>query len=318
MGYHAAKEMVRRGYQVSILALPPMPADGLFSADIPIHLKDLGTLSDMELLNFLSGMDAVVFAAGVDDRVTPKSPAYPFFKKHNVDPVCRLARLCAGAGVGKLIILGSYFAHFDRIWPELRLREHHPYIRSRVEQAASAITEAGDRLVVVSLELPYIFGTMPGRTPLWKPLIRYVLSRYPLFYPRGGTTCVTVRQVAQAICGAVERIHESGCIPVGGENLAWSALLDKIMKLGGVTKHVITLPDWIVLIGAWLIRTLHKLQGRESGLEPVRFVRLQTSETYLDASISQGLLGYESGGLDEALKDTMSASIQSKSTNRIS
>ena len=43
------------------------------------------------------------------------------------------------------------------------------------------------------LELPYIFGSMPGKAPLWKPLIRYILSPFPLFYPAGGTTCVSVQ-----------------------------------------------------------------------------------------------------------------------------
>lgn len=60
----------------------------------------------------------------------------------------------------------SYFAYFDRIWPEMRLAEHHPYIRSRKGQEAQSLEAAMPDLQLCILQLPYIFGSMPGRAPL--------------------------------------------------------------------------------------------------------------------------------------------------------
>ena len=305
LGYHATRRLLERGHRVNILALPPLPADGLFPPDVNILLRDINQLSDEELVDLLRGNKALVFAAGVDDRVTPKTPAYPFFHKHNVETTRRIAQLARRAGVKKFIILGSYFAYFHRQWPQLELTRHHPYIRSRVEQTRAAVEAGGNEMAVITLELPYIFGVMPGRMPLWKPLVRYALSRWLLFYPRGGTTCVTVTQVAQAICGAVEVGEAGACYPIGGENLSWVELLTRITRFGGHKKKVITLPDWTVKMGAGLLRLVHSARGVESGLEPAAFIRLQTSETYIEPALSQRVLGYESGGLDEALKETV-------------
>lgn len=305
LGYHATRRLLERGHRVNILALPPLPADGLFPPDVNILLRDINQLSDEELVDLLRGNKALVFAAGVDDRVTPKTPAYPFFHKHNVETTRRIAQLARRAGVKKFIILGSYFAYFHRQWPQLELTRHHPYIRSRVEQTRAAVEAGGNEMAVITLELPYIFGVMPGRMPLWKPLVRYAVSPWPLFYPRGGTTCVTVTQVGQAICGAVEVGESGACYPIGGENLSWVELLARITRFGGREKKVITLPDWFVRVGAWLLKLVHSIRGVESGLDPVEFIRLQTSETYIEPALSQRVLGYEPGGLDAALKETV-------------
>ena len=152
LGYYAVRELNRRGHHVSILALPPLPAEGLFPAETTIELADLNVMADADILALLKGNDAVVYAAGADDRITPKAPSYPYFYKHNVEATRRLIGLARQAGVKKAVILGSYFVYFDRIWPKLKLKEHHPYIRSRVEQEETAIAAGGEEMAVMILE----------------------------------------------------------------------------------------------------------------------------------------------------------------------
>lgn len=63
--------------------------------------------------------------------------------------------------------------------------------------AAPALSFADDDFSVGVLELPYIFGTQPGRKPVWVFLVEQVRQmKGATLYPRGGTTMVTVRQVA--------------------------------------------------------------------------------------------------------------------------
>jgi dihydroflavonol-4-reductase len=307
LGYYATLELISRGHKVSIIALPPAPAPGLFPSNVEIHLEDLNALSDNQLEELLKGQDALVFAAGVDDRVTPRKPAYPFFYKHNVESVRRLFTIAKHAGLKKGIVLGSYFAYFDRAWPKLQLSRHHPYIRSRVEQTRAAIEAGGDELAVSVLELPYIFGSMPGRTPLWKPLIAYIQSGFPLFYPAGGTACVTVQQVAKAIRGAVENGTAGERYPIGGTNLSWVELLGLLGQVTGKKKKVITLPTWIVKTGAWILKITHSLKGLESGLDLVEFIKLQTSFTYLDPGHVQKELDYPNENIVHALEETVEA-----------
>jgi len=305
LGYHATLELLKRGHRVSVLALPPLPVPDLFPASVSIQFGNLNLMDDDAVVSLLSGQDAVVFAAGADDRVTPIRPAYPYFYKQNVEPVKRLASLGRKTGLKKLVILGSYFAYFDRTWPRMKLSTWHPYIRSRVEQTRAAIEAGGDQVAVMTLELPYIFGTMPGRLPLWKPLIKYVASNLPLLYPRGGTTCVTVTQVAQSTAGAVERGEAGKCYPVGGENLTWEQLLQKFVAAAGKRKRVIILSDGLVRLGTRLVKLLHQFQGREGGLDPVRFVELQTANTFIDPAESQFILGYSPADLDAAIRETV-------------
>ena len=130
-----------------------------------ILLRDVGNLDDQESGALLSGFEAVVFAAGADDRTAPQSPAANFFYEANVRSSVRMTAAAMRAGVQRFVLLGSYFTHFDREWPEMKLAEHHPYINSRKQQLELATIVAGTDMALVVLELPYISSSMPGAIP---------------------------------------------------------------------------------------------------------------------------------------------------------
>ncbi len=306
IGYHATHELLARGHQVRTLSLPPLPVDGLLPSGVDVRLGDFNALSDEAILDLFEGCQGVVFAAGADDRVTPRAPAIDFFRSANVAPTRRFFRLARQAGAARGVLLSSYFAHFDRQRPEMQLSDHHPYIRSRREQAEAAFEVCGQDLSLAVLELPYIFGRMPGRRPLWCPLIRYLRSPLPwIFYPRGGTAMVSVGSVAAAIAGALEKDVPAGFYQIGDENLTWQAFLARLGRAARVQKPVVTLPDGLVRLGLRGVHWLHKLRGREGGLSPVPFLALQTAETFFDPAPAHETLGFTGGDLDEAFRDTV-------------
>ncbi len=308
LGYYATLELLRRGHQVSTLALPPAPPEGLLPAEVSVQIGNFNDLGDQEIIELFKGCDGVVFAAGADDRVTPKAPADKFFYQANVVSARRFFRLAQESGVRRGVLLSSYFAHFARIWPEMQLEEHHPYIRSRVEQEAAVLEYSGDGLDVMILELPYIFGQMTGRTPIWKPLVDYLHWPLPwVFYPQGGSAMVSVDHVAQAVAGALEQGVGGQRYLIGDENLTWKAFLTQLAAAAGWRKEIITLPNWIVRIGLFGVKLLHHLQGREGGLDPVSFLALQTRDTFFDPVQAQTALGFSGGGLDEAFRETVEA-----------
>ncbi len=308
LGYYATQELLSRGHQVRTLALPPAPPEGLLPPEVSVSIGDFNALSDQEVIALFEGYDGVVFAAGADDRVTPKAPASEFFYHANVVSAQRFFRLARAAGVRRGVLLSSYFAHFARIWPEMKLAEHHPYIRSRLEQEDAVLAASGDGLEVMILELPYIFGQMPGRIPIWKPLVDYVHWPLPwVFYPKGGSAMVSVEHVAEAIAGALEQGEGQTRYLIGDENLTWQEFLTRLASAAGWRKKVISLPTWIVRIGLFGVQILHKLQGREGGLDPVSFIDLQTRNTFFDPIPAQIALGFSGGGLDPAFKETVKA-----------
>lgn len=308
IGTHATHALIEKGHQVSTLALPPAPTEGRLPVEVSVTLGDFNQLSDEEVAALMQGCQGAIFAGGVDDRVTPRAPAYPFFHQMNVLPTARFFRLAVQAGVERGVLLSSYFAHFARIWPELALAEHHPYIRSRIEQEAAALDAAGSQLDLSILQLPYIFGSSPGSVPLWKPILDYLHWPLPwVFYMQGGSAMVAVESVAGAVVGALEKGQNGERYLVGDENLTWTEWLKRLMAMMGQDKPIVTLPGWLIRVGLWGLAGWHRLRGLEGGLDPVHFLDLQTRRTFFDPHPAQQALDFSGGILDQAFQETLRA-----------
>ena len=306
LGYYTCLELLKKGHKVSTLAHIPPPEALDFPGEVTLAIADMNKMSDEQLLSHLQGMDGLIFAAGIDDRVVPKAPAYPFFYEGNVVATERILRLAKQAGVKRAVIFSSYFVACHRMVPEMKLAEKHPYIRSRVEQIDAGIAVAGDEMVVNFLALPYIFGALPGRMPLWEPLLKYLESKGSwIFYPAGGSAMVAVQEVASAAVGALERGENGRLYEVAVENLTWVEFLTRLGAFLNKPKKILTLPKWVVKFGAALVSLHYKLKGKESGLNLVPFVDLQTRNAFLDLESAPKALVYEHADLQEAFEATV-------------
>jgi len=307
LGYHAIQEFLGKGWHVTAVGLPPAPPASLYPERVKMIIQNIEHLRDDELLDILHGHDALVFAAGLDDRHTLPKPAYPLFQHANVETPRRLLILAVRAGVRRAVVLGSYFSHFNRAWPELKLAEHHPYIRSRVEQEQAVTSVPGMDTCV--LELPYIFGQLPvqGWKPLWAPLIGYICKTPIVFYMNGGSACVSAQTVGKAILSAIEQGQPGTCYQVCDENLTWTELLSRLGRADGRKIRVVSLPRWLIHIGLYATWSLHAIQNKEAGLDLRRFAPLQTAKTFLDPEPARKALGYGPGDLDQAFRETIAA-----------
>lgn len=212
LGQHIGAELSKRGHQTQTLARRAVPGSTTISGDIQ-------RLSEDEWAVRLGGFDGVVLAAGVDDRQVPRAPADRYFGEGNVEPLRRMLPAARKAGCRRMVVCGSYFAALHRSHPEWRLAGHHPYIRSRVSQAELALEQNGGQLAVAVLEIPWTFGSVAGRRPLWAPMVPWLRSRLPLLaLATGGTAVSSAVTVGQAAAGALERAAE-GRFPVADANL---------------------------------------------------------------------------------------------------
>jgi len=307
LGSEGAKELIRRGHKVSSIALPPIPAGAVLPPEMEITFGNYLEMSDSEVRKSMEGCDGFVFAAGVDERVEGPAPIYDMFKKFNITPLERLLRIAKECGVRHVVICGSYFAYFDRIWPEKQLYEFHPYIRSRVDQARMALSFAEENFDVAILELPYIFGTQPGRKPVWVFLVEQIRGmKKATLYPKGGTTMLTVRQVGQCIAGALERNKGGNNYPVGYYNLTWKEMLRIIHKYMGVPdKKIITIPTWMYTIGMKNIVKQQKAAGHEGGLNMVKFTDIMCANAFIDKDIIVNKLGVQPDDIDAAIGESI-------------
>ncbi len=308
LGYYATLEFLKRGHEVDTISLPDIELGDWFPKEVGVKYGNVFEMPHDEMVKLFEGYDGMVYAVGPDDRYIPKAPAYDFFHERLVVACGKVVEAARDAGVKKCAILNSYFAYFDRIMPELNLAERHPYIKCRVEQADLCIKIGGDKMDVMMLELPYIFGTMPERTPLWKEVfVDRVLGMRPwMFFFKGGSNMIAVEHIAEAIVGAIEQGKGGMRYTIGDENLTWKEWLKIIQKAAGIKRRIVTLPQWIGTIWGWSLRRKDKKEGKEGGLNhKFLFKDIQCREFFFDPTESQTELGYTGGGLEEAIIKTI-------------
>ena len=208
LGCEAATTLIKRGHQVTSVALPPLPEGAPIPEEMEIIFGDINKKSDEEIEKMLEGSDVFIFAAGVDERVEFPAPVMDYYYRFNIAPLERIFPLCKKAGVKRAVVLGSYFAYLNKIRPEMKLTERNPYMKSRMDQEKVCEDACDENFSACVLELPYIFGTQPGRKPVWTVLIEQIefMDKWPFtMYPKGGTAMLTCRQVGQVIAGAAEK-----------------------------------------------------------------------------------------------------------------
>lgn len=309
LGYHTTLELLRRGYTVTSLSLPPMPVEDLFPAEVENLLADVSALSDAELAEILAGRHAVVYAAGADERVIPDAPSAHFFYEANVRPVQRVARLARAAGVEKFVLFNSYTAEFAEQWPDLGYRTRNGYPRTRLAQEEIAYLEGDGAMDVMSLRLPYIFGTMPGRTPLWQMFIDLIRAQ-PGFVGvgAGSTSSVTVEQVAQATVGAIEHGEHGGRYPINGYNLTYLEFHRTICELiGRDPDEVGVVPLEVLLPVVAQHDAAAAAAGKEHGIHVSDSTRFNARNAVSDPALTQPVLRYADADVPAAIVETIQA-----------
>jgi dihydroflavonol-4-reductase len=307
LGSEGARELIRRGHKVLSMALPPIPSGSNLPPEMELILGNYLECSDDEICGYMRGCQGFVFAAGVDERVVGPPPIYDLFDKYNIQPLKRLLTIAKSCGVKHAVILGSYFAYFHHLYPQLELTKYHPYIRSRIDQESLALSFADDSFDVSVLELPYIFGTQPGRKPVWTFLVEQIRKMKGVtLYPKGGTAMVTIAQVGQCIAGALERSHGGTLYPVGYDNLTWVELLRIVHKYMGMPqRRIITIPTFLFRINAKNIIKQQAAAGHEGGLNMVEFTKLMTVNLFIDKKTIVEELGVQPDDIDRAIGDSV-------------
>lgn len=309
LGYYAGMEFLRRGYEVASLAIPDVNLEGWYPGEIHVVEGDVFTLSQDMLMDHFKGYYALVYAVGPDDRSVPDAPASLFFKEKLVETSARVFEAARRSGIKRAVLLGSYLSHFHRKWPQLKLAQRHPYIRARADQAEAVLEASGSEMETMILELPYIFGSMPNRIPLWKGVFfDRLLKMNPVFYPDGGSSMICVENVAEAIAGAVENGSGGTRYPVGDQNLRWKEMFSIMFRAIGVRRRFVHVPHWMAAVAGRVIMRRERRRDKEPGLNlALIFKDIISREFYLEAGSSAALLRHGSCDVKLAIADTARA-----------
>lgn len=315
IGYHAAKLFLERKVIVDSIALASeIILDDFYPKEIKLNYGNLFLMSEDEIMTLFShqSYDVLIYALGPDDRLIPQVPAYEFFYDKLVLEANKICNAAKKAGIKKCIICNSYFSYFDQLYKG-RLSKTHPYIKARVQQISILEKLASDDFEMIFLQLPYIFGIMPHRKPLWKEhfLDQFATLKAVVFPCGGGTAAIDVGGVAEYIYAAA-KFGTTGCYLVGQENFTYRKMIKIMMKASKDHRLFISLPGWLCAFWANKIHQNLLHQGLESGLHYGKLMtQIQNKRFYVDNKDTRLRLHFEElgffGGRDvsESIKTTI-------------
>lgn len=250
---------------------------GMIGGDIAIHLSEQGhdvtigsrkaplSTTPMAKMPFLagdyieggysrddlSGFEAVVFAAGQDTRHVGKGEdGAAYWERTNAVLVPQLFERMRDAGVACAINIGSFYPQAAP-----RLLEGNAYIRSRKasDEGVRALAAPGFR--VVSLNPPYMLGAVPGLDPRnFEKVAAYAdgqLPDIPVYAPPGGVNFMSIRSLAEATAGAIERGESGKAYLVGDENLTFRDYFQLYFQAFGKAVEVPVIDKPHPLIGSF-------------------------------------------------------------------
>lgn len=312
LGYHTAQLALKKGYEVASISLNDINLEGWYPKEIKTTFLDVFEASEDELVEVLKGYDYMIYSIGPDDRVSPPAPSYTFFHERLVNHAAKCFRAAERAGIKKSVVYNSYFAYFDRRDPEVKYAQKHPYIKCRVEQAETLLKQRKNMEVVV-LELPYIFGSMPERMPLWKDVFldRFVNGFKVIFFPKGSTTMTSVSHIAEAGIGAIEYGKDGERYPIGDQNKSYDFMVNEMTKavLNGKPRKIIHPPVCLCAMGGQMVANKEKRKGNETGLNfKLVMKEIMSKDVVIEESVMNQVneeLHISRGGLEEAIKETM-------------
>lgn len=314
LGQHAAVALLERGHEPTLVGtghdVELLPGLGA----VPRVRLDAFASPEALLRSVFEGHEALIYALGPDDREPRPAPAASFFQRMLVEQTERILTAAREAGVTRAAVCGSYFATWERMHAGTGFADRHPYVRARVDQTRRAVAagggQAGGGVDVCVLAIPYVFGVVPGREPMWKEWLYDRLRAMPVvFYPTGGSSVVTAAQVGEALAGAIEAGAHGGRYPLADEQLTWASLLGLILPRLGKSPRVVGVPRLLAEPTARSLGRDLARRGMESGVAPAFLMRdIMYAEMFVDPAESQRVLGYRPGGVEAAIAASVAAS----------
>jgi len=315
LGSKAAEQFIAHGDTVKTLALPPLPEGAPLPEEMEIIFQDVNKCTDDELRDLMKDCDTLVYAAGVDERAEFPPPVYDYYYKYNIAPLKRLMPMAKELGYKGTVICGSYFSWLAKNRPEMKIAERNPYMRSRLDQEEYAFSLADDNFYVAVMELPYIFGTQPGRRPVWTILIEQIKGMDSLpatFYPKGGTAMLTIRQVGEVIYGATQITKGARAYPISCYNMKWDKFLKIVYKARGMgdNRKVIGIPAWMMAMYMPKFVLDYKKRNIESGMDPMQLPYIMNECLFFDTETSFHDLGATEDDIEAAITDSIKVSCE--------
>lgn len=236
LGCHVAHELIRRGYELRLLARPGSNLKGVEGLPFEQHP---GCLEDMESLRAgARGCEGVIHTASL---TSPWPTAFRYYEEINVNGTIRLVQAAMEAGARRFVFVGTAnaFGHgtFEKPGTELSefclFRYQSGYVNSKYlaqQYVLEQVEQQGFQAVVVNPT--FMLGPLDMK-PSSGRLILQGLKGKVQWVPSGGKNFIHVRDAAAGVCQALEKGLPGECYLLAGENLSYLGFFNLLNEVAG-------------------------------------------------------------------------------------
>ena len=295
VGHHVARALADSGAKLRLLVRKTSNLANLEGIDGETEVGDLS--NPASYASALKGCDAVVHVAA-DYRLWIPDPEAMY--RANVDGTRDLLKLARDAGVKRFVYTSSVATmHFHRDGTVINedtpvsLRDmvgHYKRSKFLAEQQAIAAAEDGQRVIILNPTTP--IGPNDSKpTPTGQIFVDFLNGRFPA-YMDTGMNLVDVAEVARAHVSALTKGQSGHRYILGGENLTFKQILDKMSAITGIPSPKTRIPFAIAATYAFFEEWI---TGRMRGKEPratLEEVRMGRKKMFASSMHAQQELGF--------------------------
>ena len=303
LGSNVVRSYVDRGAAVRALVRTHPP-------DLPpgVEVVEVDLLELGGAVGAFAGQDLVVHAAAVLHARTPAERALQ--ERVNVDATLAVLDACRGAGVPRLVHVGSTAALGISPRPDAPADETFgfnlerfelPYNESKRRADELVLSAGSPRLETVVVSPGFTFGS-------WRDgyrggeVIERVLRRRVVPCTNGGLSVVHVDDVVAGIRRAAARGRAGERYILSGQNLTFHEIARTVARVSGEKKLVVTVPDVARdLAGA----VLNSERARRRGRGPLLFLNRRYAYQYYSSAKALCELGYEARPFEAIVRDAL-------------
>jgi dihydroflavonol-4-reductase len=303
IGAHVATRLADRGYDVRVTVRDRRRLAALDGREVEI--VDADVLDRRSLRRALAGCEVLFHTAGM----VASRPRRQVWRVNAVAP--RIAvEVAADVGVKRVVVTSSV-ASIGPAPEDRAATERNPYPESGTgllytdskHEGERGALAAGERLgiEVISVCPSYVLGPavnrmLPGETST-RIVANYLRGRLPAIVD-AYTNIVDVEDVAEGHLLAADRGRAGERYILGGENLRWSEVIDRIARISGVRHPLLVLPPEIAGVADALKRA-----GVPFGV--LEGIRLMAPDWRYSSARARRELGYRPRKAGETLKRTV-------------
>jgi dihydroflavonol-4-reductase len=300
LGWHVARVLLERGYQVRALVRPGSRVEGL---DVE---RITGDLRDAASLKLAATGCGLVFHVAADYRLWAKDPTELY--RSNVDGTRNLLEAARQAGVERTVYTSTVGCIGvpaggigDESQPVKLAHMAGDYKRSKflAEQVALEFARSGMNVVIVNPTAP--LGDHDVKpTPTGKIVLDFLNGDMPAFIDTG-LNVVDVRDTAEGHWQACERGRSGERYILGSENLTLAQILQKLAAITGKKAPSIRLPYGIAYLAGTFSTAWAGVTGKPPRV-PIEAVRMAKKKMWVSHEKAKRELGFAPGPADQALR----------------